>query len=92
MDIFVVGHAHNLQILPRQTLYVNRSYDVVHRHQIGIALPSFMKTYSDTEAESYSGQRGYDPSYIGAVELTIDPDVFYLPGREGETPYQVRII
>ena len=91
-DVIVVGHAHNLADVRMQRIEVTQGYEIKHHHKLGISVPSLLKTYSDGEYESYAGRRGYPPAYIGAVELAIDPDVFYLPSRADESPYQYRVI
>lgn len=91
-DIIMVGHAHNLCDVRMQRIEVTRSCEIRHSHKLGIAVPSLLKTYSDGEYESYAGRRGYPPAYIGAIELTIDPDIFYIPTRSDETPFQYKVV
>lgn len=89
-DIVVVGHGHSLEVMRDQPIMISGAYEIKHRHRIGIMAPTFLKTYSDDKTEHYAGRQGFHPTYIGAVQLTIDPHV--LNSTSGMVPWQITSI
>ena len=89
-DIIAVGHGHTVEVMRDQPINITGGYDIKHRHRIGFMCGTFLKTYSANQAESYSGRLGYQPAYLGAVKLTIDPTVF--KSSHGMIPWQLETI
>ncbi len=87
MDIFICGHGHQVADVRLQVITSTKTGEIIHSHKIGIMTPTFLKTYSEGDYESYAGRAGYDPAYIGSVEISINPEVWIKKELCKRTPY-----
>lgn len=87
MDIFICGHGHQVADVRLQTISPTKTGELIHNHKLGIMTPTFLKTYSEGDYEGYSGRAGYDPAYIGSVEVSINPEVYIKKELNRRTPF-----
>jgi len=70
-----------------QVISPTKSGELIHNHKLGIMIPTFLKTYSEGDYEGYQGRAGYDPAYIGSIEVSINPEVWIKKELCKRTPY-----
>ena len=71
--IYIMAHAHDQTVLVTSPIDADASCTkIIARPQIGIITGAFYKTYKQG-LTTYGELKGYEPSTLGAVQLTIQP-------------------
>lgn len=72
-QIFIMAHAHDQAVQVRSPLTTNTcGQKIIAKPQIGIITGAYLKTYAQG-ITTYGELKGYAPSTLGAVQLTIEP-------------------
>ena len=69
----IVGHMHDLKVENPPILSSGNSLEIKSRRRIGAISGTFLRTYSQGVEPGYGELRNYDPTSMGYVRFTINP-------------------